>query len=156
METLNRESASLEHFMHETDELEQDPVVSHHFTKGAVVVLVALIVCMVAAGVSILSFANGLQHDRQARQDAMTAIAAKIPAATGWSEDSSSSPSLGKVYNKTWKTNTVVNLDEVADRLGVPMGDMAYPAGCKEGNSGEFYIQLCSANMGKTVSVIID
>lgn len=155
METLNRESAPLEQFMHETDDLEQDPVVSHHFTKGAVVILVALIMCMVAAGVSILSFTNALQHDRQARQDAMNAIASKIPA-TGWSEDSSSSPSLGKVYNKTWKTDTVVNLDEVADRLGISMSDMAYPTGCKEGNSGDFYIQLCSANMGKTVSVIID
>lgn len=155
METLNRESAPLEQFMQETDDLEQDPVVSHHFTKGAVVILVALIVCMVAAGVSILNFANGLQHDRQARHDAMTAIAAKIPA-TGWAEDSSSSPSLGKVYNKTWKINTAVNLDEVATRLDIPMSDMAYPAGCKEGSSGEFYIQLCSANMGKTVSVIID
>jgi hypothetical protein len=158
METLNKDSASLEQFMHDTDELEQDPAVSHHFTKGAVVIIIALIVCMIVAVASIINFANGLEHDRQARQDAMNSIAAKIPAGAGWVEDSSSSPSLekSKIFNKTWKTPATTDLDDVASRLGIPMSDMAYPAGCKEGNSGEFYIQVCSGDMGKTVSVIID
>lgn len=158
MKTVSKESAPLEQFMHETEELEPELPVSHHFNKGTVLVLVALIIIMVAAGISILNFANGLQRDRQERQEVMNSIAAKIPAAMGWEEESSSSPSLdkSKVFNKAWKAENVVNLDEAAGRLGVPMTDMAYPDGCKEGESGEFYIQLCTADMGKTVSVIID
>jgi len=155
METLNKESA-LEAFMQDDDSLEQEPVVSHHFSKGAVLIAGTLVALIAVAAVLIAGLVNAVNAKQEARQETMNAIAGQIPAPSGWAEVSSSSPSLDKVFNKTWKTETPVNLDEVAKRLNIPMSDMAYPAGCKEGNSGEFYIQLCSANMGKTVSVIID
>lgn len=158
MITISKNSASLDELMVDNAAPETDEPITRHFSKGAVVVIASLIVLIIGAVIAIASIMQHIEDIQAEKTNRMAAIASALPAETGWSEVASSPPALEKrkIFYREWKTDKPVNIDELVVKTGATLNDVAYPSGCKEGATEDFFIQLCVGSFNKTVSILID
>lgn len=126
-------------------------------TRNVALVFSLIALSAIAVIFALLSVMGTLEVKEQAKHARMESLASTVAVGNSWQETRNELPGKNPrgLLIKEWKTGTPADIDMVAKSLGISMESVAYPAGCQEGHSGEFLVQLCQKSDNKTFSLII-
>lgn len=140
--------------MMQHEELEPE---SRRITRGTVIILSTLAVFLIGAVIAIMGFVDNAQSAKEAKHQRMESIASTFSEGQAWEQVKNEKPSDNSKgwLVQEWLVTSQSEVQTATENLGIVMSDVAYRAGCKEGNDGELIVQVCSSPSSRTLSLVI-